>query len=227
MSTESPTPSFAPFVNQTALSAISQLAESVNPTVLGGVAVGLGGASLLLIVGKYIMDKFAPGPDGKRPSFSEVASGLFTSAKKKALDVVKEVKDDIEMQVKEAVKNPGGALKVMKDPSSALKSLKGTVNKAVKNNLPASESSVVVKMVDKVLPNEVVEVPAISEVPTVSDVPAVSDLPSVPEAPVAATGVATIQIDRANLEVLQQMLQLMNTPCTVVAQPEQPPNPSV
>jgi hypothetical protein len=212
MSTESPTPSFSPFVNQTALSAISQLAESVNPTVLGGVAVGLGGASLLLIVGKYIMNKFAPGPDGKRPSFSEVASGLFTSAKKKALDVVNEVKDDIETQVKEAVKNPGGALKVMRDPGLALKSLKGTLNKAVANHLPASESSVVLKMVDKVLP-------------TVSEVP-VSDVSSVPEAPVA-TGVTTIQINPENLEVVQRMLQLMNKPCTVVAQPDQPPNPSV
>lgn len=216
--TQMPSETFSPFVNQTAISAITQLADSVNPTTLGGVAVGLGGGAILLIAGKYLMKKFAPGPDGKRPSFSEVASGIFSSAKKKALDVVNEVKDDIETQVKEAVKNPSGVLKAMKDPGLALKSLKGTLNKAVAKNLPASESSVVLGMVDKVLPNEVPEQDASAAVPTA---------PEAPEAPVTGTALTSIQIDPTQLEIVQRMLELMNKPNTIVIQTDQPPNPSI
>jgi len=147
---------------------------------------------------------------------------MFSSAKKKALDVVNEVKDDIETQVKEAVKNPGGVLKAMKDPGLALKSLKGTLNKAVANNLPASESSVVLKMVDKVLPNEVPEQDASS-----ASVPTAPEAPEAPSVPVTGNTLTSIQIDSAQLEVVQRMLELMNKPNTIVIQTDQPPNPSV
>jgi hypothetical protein len=60
---------------------ITQLTESSNGIILGGVGVGISSLSFLIIAAQYLLKKFAPGPDGKRPSISSVVSGLFSSAK--------------------------------------------------------------------------------------------------------------------------------------------------
>ena len=231
--------------NSTLTTLIQDSSQTQTLMGLSGAAIGVGGLSFLVIVYKFLAKKFAPGPDGKRPSISEVASSLFSSAKTKVTEIAKEVGSDIEEQVRAVVKDPKSAMGLLKDPKSALNFAKTgaakTLNKVVKNNVPASESSVVLEMVNKVtnspalIPvsqNEVeAEVPEVditeaevstdvqvSEV-TVSQGPlSVSEVTVAPQTHVPMT---SIQVSEGDLEAVKQMLALMKKPHTVL-----PPNQS-
>ena len=225
-------------VNGTFTTIISDLAQSQLLTGIGGAALGASSLALLIMAAKYISKKFAPGPDGKRPSISEVASSLFSSAKAKATEIMEDVKGDIEQQVKAVVKDPKSALAALKDPNAALKSVKEAValnvNRVVTKHVPASQQSAVLKMVKQVAPNApaapvakpvAVEDVAVEDVSTDAPPPDAPppDAPSadaalpnqVPDAPLSGNSV-NIQIDEADLERVQQMLSLMNKPHTVV-----------
>ena len=228
-------------VNGTFTTIISDLAQSQLLTGIGGAALGASSLALLIIAAKYISKKFAPGPDGKRPSVSEVASSLFSSAKAKATEIMEDVKGDIEQQVKAVVKDPKSALIALKDPNAALKSVKEAValnvNRVVTKHVPASRSSAVTKMINKVLPPAnatavpvakpvAVEDVAVEDVSTdapPADAPPADAPPSedalpnqVPDAPLSGNSV-NIQIDEADLEKVQQMLALMNKPHAVLS----------
>jgi hypothetical protein len=221
-------------VNGTLATIISDLAQSQLLTGIGGAALGASSLALLIMAAKYISKKFAPGPDGKRPSVSEVASSMFSSAKAKASEIMEDVKGDIEQQVKAVVKDPKSALIALKNPNAALKSVKESValnvNRVVTKHVPASRSSAVTKMINQVLaPNApaaaaakpvAVEDVAVEDVstdaPSADAPPAKDALPNqVPDAPLSGNSV-NIQIDEAHLEMVQQMLTLMNKPHAVV-----------
>jgi hypothetical protein len=144
--------------NSTLATIIQDSGQSDTLMGLSGAAIGVGGLSFLILAYKFIAKKFAPGPDGKRPSISEVASSLFSSAKAKATEIAKDIGEDLEQQVKAAVKDPKSAMGLLKDPKSALNFAKTgaakTLTKVVKENVPASESGVVLDMVNKVLSSQ-------------------------------------------------------------------------
>ena len=228
-----------PLSNSTGVgSIITQLAESPNVMILGGVAVGVGSLSFLIIAAQYLSKKFAPGPDGKRPSISSVASSLFSSAKEQATTVLKEVSEDVEQAIKKevsgAMKDPKSLLTYAKNPNGLLNSVKGglatSIKSAVAKNGATSESSVVLKMIDKVLPGQPQQVPAASApeaveaVETEAEAEAEAPVAYVPSASTASTtgAVTTIQIDPEHLEAIQKMLELMNKPHLVVT--TSPPN---
>jgi hypothetical protein len=193
---------------------------------------------------RFIAGKFAPGPDGKRPSVSEVASNLFRTAKTKATEIMEDVKGDIEQQVKAVVKDPKLALAALKDPNAALKSVKEgvalQVNRVVTKHVPASQQSAVLKMVKQVAPSAPADVAAKpvsvedvavedtttdapppdappADAPPADAPPADEALPNhVPELPATGNSV-NVQIDPAHLEMFQQMISLMNKPQTVVS----------
>lgn len=218
-------------VNGTLATIISDLVDRNLLVGIGGAALGASSLALLIMAAKYISKKFAPGPDGKRPSVSEVASSLFSSAKAKATEIMEDVKGDIEQQVKAVIKDPKLALAAMKDPNAALKSIKEgvalNVNRVVTKHVPASQQSAVLKMVKQVAPSAPVAPAVVTKPVSVDDVavedvttdapPADAALPNqVPE--VAATGNSVnIQIDESQLEMVQQMLTLMNKPRAVVS----------
>jgi hypothetical protein len=155
-------------VNGTLVTIITDLAERELLIGIGGAALGVGSLSLLILLVKYISKKFAPGPDGKRPSISNVASSIFSLAKKKAASVVEDLEKDLEKEVKAAIKNPKKILTAVQDHTSTLKSVVSKdLTKAVKNNLPVSESSVILKVIDEVIPSTETAIP--NQVPATTD----------------------------------------------------------
>jgi hypothetical protein len=229
-----------PLSNSTGVANIlTQLTESPNVMIIGGVAVGIGSLSFLIIAAQYLSKKFAPGPDGKRPSISSVASGIFSSAKAQATTVLNEVKEDVEQAIKKEVsavmKDPKSLLTMAKNPGGLINSVKGglatSIKSAVAKNGSTSESSVVLKMIDKVLPGlpgQVPSAPMGAEAPLGAEAPMGAEAAEV-EAPVEAeaptvptTGGVSIQIAPENLVMIQKMLELMNKPSLIVAQPSEP-----
>jgi len=156
-----------PLSNSTGLSLLNEITESSTTLILGGTAVGISSLSILILAAKYLSKKFAPGPDGKRPSISSVVRGLCSSAKQQASNVLNDVKEDVEQAVKQEVsaimKDPKSLLTMAKSPGVLLNSVKdelaSSIKSAVSKNVPASESSVLLKMVDKVLPGQVPDAP--------------------------------------------------------------------
>jgi hypothetical protein len=234
--------------NSTLTTLIQNAGQSDTVLGLSGAAIGGGGLSFLVMLYKFLAKKFAPGPDGKRPSMSEVASSVFASAKTKVTEIAKEVGDDIEQQVKAVVKDPKSAMALLKDPKSALNFAKTgaakTLNKVVKNNVPVSESGVVLSMVDKVLPSASALIPVPLENQPLPESPENQDQSSlevdVPELDITEAEVSTdtqvsqvqpspesnvpmtsIQVSEGDLEAVKQMLALMKKPHTVL-----PPNQS-
>jgi hypothetical protein len=183
---------------------ITQLSDSSNVLILGGVAVGLSSLSLLILAGKYLLKKFAPGPDGKRPSISNVASELITTAKEKASTVLKEVSGDIEQAVKQEVsavmKDPKSLITKAKNPGELLKSV---IKSTTLKNIPKQVAAPVEEAASSSIQIEI------------------------PNVPVESTTATTIQIDHEQLETLQKMLELMNKPRLNVQTISPPNEPSV
>jgi len=206
MSTFTATP--GPFANSTIVAAAASSAPDL--VVLGSVAVGLGGVSVLAILSSFIAKQFAPDASGNRPSLSQVASNMFTLAKKKAADMAKDLEADVKEKIEIVKKDPKLLLKAISNPKEALSFAKASVTKAVKANLPVSQppvsqppvsdSSVVVAVEDFPghVTDEVVSVDAVSAAP--------------------ASSLTSIQLNQEDLEAVQKMLQLMNKPHTVVAE---------
>ena len=207
MSTFSPTPD--PFVNATIAAAAASSAPDL--VALSSVAVGLGGVSVLAILSSFIAKQFAPDASGNRPSLSQVASNMFTLAKKKAADMAKDLEADVKEKIEIVKKDPKLLLKAVSNPKEALNFAKASVTKAVKANLPVSQppvsqppvsdSSVVVAVED--FPGHIAEESVVA-------VDAVSAAP--------ASSLTSIQLNQEDLEAVQKMLQLMNKPHTVVAE---------
>jgi hypothetical protein len=187
-----------PLSNSTGLGLLSETTESSTTLILGGTAVGISSLSILILAAKYVSKKFAPGPDGKRPSISSVLRGLCSSAKQQASNVLNDVKEDVEQAVKKEVsaimKDPKSLLTMAKNPENLVNSVKDglatSIKSAVSKNVPASESPVLLKMVDKVLPGQVSDAPMHSKAEA-----------ALPIAPSTENGVS-IQIDSENLKAI-------------------------
>ena len=67
--------------NSSVLPVIIQESSSTQNTILGSVGVGTGSLALLLMAYKFILGQFQEGPDGKRPSVSQVLCKLVGRAK--------------------------------------------------------------------------------------------------------------------------------------------------
>jgi hypothetical protein len=216
MSTFTATP--GPFVNSTILAAAASSAPDL--LVLGSVAVGLGGVSVLAILSSFIAKQFAPDASGNRPSLSQVASNMFTLAKKKAVDIAKDLEADVKEKIEIVKKDPKLLLKAVSNPKEALSFAKASVTKAVKQNLPVSQppvsqSSVVVAVEDFPghISDEVVSVDAVGAVTAPPVTAAVVDVPSI-----SGSSLTTIQVNEEDLESVQKMLKLLNKPHTVVSE---------
>jgi len=158
--------------NQAPIAVISPTSDSSQTgIVLGGVAVGLACLGLLFQAYKSAS---APDADGKKPSFSEIRARMFGAAKNKALDIEADLKE----KVVNLAKDP---MNVIKDPNAALKELTDTVKQTLAENLPATDSSVVLDIANEVLSNQI-------------------------------PGVANVQINQEQLQVVQQMLTNMSKP---------------
>jgi hypothetical protein len=184
--------------NSTLATIIQDAGQSDTLMGLSGAAIGVGGLSFLIIAFKFLAKKFAPGPDGKRPSISEVASSLFASAKTKVTEIAKDVGEDLEQQVKAVVKDPKSAMGLLKEPKSALNFAKTgaakTLTKVVKENVPASESGVVLDMVNKVLPSQGTsspEIPSASTLIPVENQPLPQNEVEVPEVDITEAEIST------------------------------------
>jgi hypothetical protein len=202
--------SATPIANLTTV-IVSSTGDVSTATILGGAGVGIGAVSIGLIVLKFISSQFKPDADGKKPSISEVISKLFGKVKAQALDAAKDVAKRTEEQAMNFVKDPKNLVNAVKDPNAAIKSAKDAiidnVKKGVADNIPLSESSVVLNLRNQLLPNQpepseisdvvqtsnngvVTEQPAVSEQVAVSGQLAVSEQVAVSEA------TTSIQIDK-------------------------------
>ena len=149
--------SATPIANLTTV-IVSSTGDVSTATILGGAGVGIGAVSIGLIVLKFISSQFKPDADGKKPSISEVISKLFGKVKAQALDAAKDVAKRTEEQAMNFVKDPKNLVNAVKDPNAAIKSAKDAiidnVKKGVADNVPLSESSVVLNLRNQLLPNQ-------------------------------------------------------------------------
>jgi hypothetical protein len=219
-------PSATPIANITSVVTAAAGGDVSTATILGGAGVGIGALSIGLIVLKFISSQFKPDADGKRPSISEVLSKLFGKVKAEALDVAKDVAKRTEEQAVNFVKDPKNLVNAVKDPNAAIKSAKNTiidnvkkgVEKGVADNVPVSESSVVLNLRNQLLPNQP-EPSETSDVVQTSDKPVVADQPVTNEQSTSPEGTTSIQIDKEDVEAVKQMLALMNKSHTIVETP--------
>lgn len=58
-----------------------QESNSTQNTILGSVGVGTGSLALLIMAYKFVWSQFEAGPDGRRPSVSQVLCRLIRRAK--------------------------------------------------------------------------------------------------------------------------------------------------
>jgi hypothetical protein len=219
-------PSATPIANITSVVTAAAGGDVSTATILGGAGVGIGALSIGLILLKFISSQFKPDADGKRPSISEVLSKLFGKVKAEALDVAKDVAKRTEEQAVNFVKDPKNLVNAVKDPNAAIKSAKNTiidnvkkgVEKGVADNVPVSESSVVLNLRNQLLPNQP-EPSETSDVVQTSDKPVVADQPVTNEQSTSPEGTTSIQIDKEDVEAVKQMLALMNKSHTIVETP--------
>jgi len=68
--------------NSSVLPVIIQESSSTQNTILGSVGVGTGSLALLLLAYKFVLSQFQEGPDGKRPSVSQVLCKLVGRVQK-------------------------------------------------------------------------------------------------------------------------------------------------
>jgi hypothetical protein len=214
-------------VNITSVVTAAAGGDVSTATILGGAGVGIGAASIGIILLKFISSQFKPDADGKRPSISDVLSKLFGKVKAQALDVAKDVAKRTEEQAMNFVKDPKNLVNAVKDPNAAIKSAKATmidnVKKGVADNVPVSESSVVLNLRNQLLPNqpepsETSEVVQTSDKPMVNEQAVVSEVAVVNEVATSSEGTTSIQIDKEDVEAVKQMLALMNKSHTVVGE---------
>jgi len=155
-------PSVAPLVSKPAPLGIQASIGANSPnspdtgTILGGFAIGLACLGLLFQAYKSAS---APDANGKKPTLSEIRARMFGAAKSKALDITKDVEANVKEQVMNLAKDPSKVLDAIKDPNAALKDIKesvtSTVTKAVTDNVPATDSSVILDIANEVLPNQI------------------------------------------------------------------------
>jgi hypothetical protein len=65
------------FGNSSLVPFVVQESNSTQNTILGSVGVGTGSLALLLMGYKFVWSQFQEGPDGKRPSVSQVLCRLL------------------------------------------------------------------------------------------------------------------------------------------------------
>lgn len=130
--------------------------SSDTGVILGGVAVGLAALGLLFQAYKSAS---APDANGKKPSLSEIKERMLGIFKTKALDITKDVEANVKEQVMNLAKDPSKVLDAIKDPNAVLNDVKesvtNTVKKAVTDNVPATDSSVILDIANEVLPNQI------------------------------------------------------------------------
>ena len=190
--------SATPIANLTTV-IVSSSGDVSTATILGGAGVGIGAVSIGLIVLKFISSQFKPDADGKKPSISEVISKLFGKVKAQALDAAKDVAKRTEEQAMNFVKDPKNLVNAVKDPNAAIKSAKDAiidnVKKGVADNIPLSESSVVLNLRNQLLPNQP-EPSEVSDVVQTSINGVVSGQLAVSEQVAVSEATTSIQIDK-------------------------------
>ena len=190
--------SATPIANLTTV-IVSSTGDVSTATILGGAGVGIGAVSIGLIVLKFISSQFKPDADGKKPSISEVISKLFGKVKAQALDAAKDVAKRTEEQAMNFVKDPKNLVNAVKDPNAAIKSAKDAiidnVKKGVADNVPLSESSVVLNLRNQLLPNQP-EPSEVSDVVQTSINGVVSGQLAVSEQVAVSEATTSIQIDK-------------------------------